>query len=61
MKPQAIKKPAMAAAIARLSDGDLGRVAFVYDGRERSILWVVGSLAVDHSRGHRESIAATIG
>ena len=50
----------IAAAMAALSDGDLDRVAFVFEGHDRSILWVVRSLAVRHARGHRESIAAAI-
>ena len=44
----------------RFADSDLDRIAFVYEGRERSTLWVVSSLAVRHARGHRESIAAAI-
>jgi len=50
----------IAAAVGALADADLDRVAFVYEGHGRSILWVVTSLAVRHARGHRESIAAAI-
>lgn len=50
----------IAAAIDGLADADLDRVAFVYDGTDRSVLWVVGTLAVRHARGHRESIAAAV-
>jgi hypothetical protein len=50
----------IAVAIDGVEDGDLDRIAFVYEGHERSILWVVGSLAVGHARGHRESIAAAL-
>jgi hypothetical protein len=51
----------MAAAVAGRAEGELEQVAFVHEGRERSIRWVIGSLAVGHARGHRESIAATLG
>ena len=50
----------IAVAIGTLTDDHLDQVAFVYEGHERSILWVVGRLAVHHSRGHRDSIAAAI-
>jgi len=50
----------IAAALAAMTDEDLDRIAFVHEGRERSALWVAGSLAVRHARGHRESIAAAI-
>lgn len=50
----------IAAALAAITDEDLDRVAFVYEGRERSTLWVIRSLAVHHARGHRESITAAI-
>ena len=50
----------IAAALDALTDSDLERVAFVYKGHERSILWVVGRLAVHHAREHRESIMAAI-
>jgi hypothetical protein len=47
-------------ALAALDETALDRVAFVHEGRERSVLWVVGRLAVQHAREHRESIAAAI-
>ena len=50
----------IAGAIDGLADADLDRIAFVYDGKDRSVLWVVGTLAVRHARGHRESIAAAV-
>ena len=50
----------IASVIDGLADADLDRVAFVYDGKDRSVLWVVGTLAVRHARGHRESIAAAL-
>ena len=50
----------MAAAVDGRADADLERVAFVYEGHERSVLWVLRSLAVHHARGHRESIAAAL-
>ena len=50
----------MGAAAVAMSDADLDRIAFVFEGRDRSVLWVVGRLAVRHARGHRESITAAI-
>lgn len=50
----------MAAAVAGRADAELERVAFVYEGHERSIRWVIGSLAVQPARGHRERIAAAL-
>ena len=50
----------IAAAFSGLTDGELDRVAFVHEGQGRSILWVVGRLAVQHARGHRESIVVAI-
>ena len=50
----------IAAVLSVMTDEDLDRIAFVHEGRERSTLWVVGSLAVRHGRGHRESIASAI-
>src|SRR5258708_560622 len=50
----------MAAAVAGRADADLEKVAFVYEGHERAIRWVSGTLAVQHARGHRESIAAAV-
>jgi len=50
----------IAAALAAMTGAELDRIAFVHEGRERSTLWVAGSLAVHHARGHRESIASAI-
>lgn len=47
-------------AAETMTDADLDRIAFVVDGHERSVLWVIGRLAVGHARAHRESIAAAI-
>ena len=51
----------MRAALESMPDEVLARIAFVYENGSRDILWVVGSLAVRHARGHLESIAATLG
>ncbi|HEV2009895.1 MAG TPA: hypothetical protein VGS17_02570 [Candidatus Limnocylindria bacterium] len=56
--PRSVRR--IAAAIGATADADLERIAFVDEGRERSSRWVVGSLAVDQARGHRERIAAAI-
>lgn len=43
-----------------IPDADLDRVAWLYEGRERDVVWIVGSLAAQRARGHLESIAAAI-
>jgi len=50
----------IAAALGAMDEAALSRVAFVFEGRERDAVWVVGRLATEHARGHLESIAATI-
>ena len=50
----------MAAALYAMDDAALSRVAFVNEGRERDTVWVAGRLAVEHARGHLESIAAAV-
>ena len=47
-------------ALLAMPEEALDRVAWLYEGHERDVVWIVGSLAVRHARGHLESIAATI-
>lgn len=50
----------MAQALRAMSDEALDRVAWLYEGSERDVVWIVGSLAARHARGHLESIAAAV-
>ncbi|HEY8732204.1 MAG TPA: DinB family protein [Candidatus Limnocylindria bacterium] len=47
-------------AVRAMTDEALARVAWLYEGTERDVVWIVGSLAVRHARGHLESIAAAV-
>jgi hypothetical protein len=50
----------MADALRAMSEDALDRIAWLYEGRERDVVWIVGSLAPGHARGHLESIASAV-
>ena len=51
----------MEQALRAMSDGEVARVAWQHEGRDRDVIWIVGTLASRHAHTHLDSIAATVG